>query len=81
MYYVYILTSLKYPYKVYTGFTRHLSQRLNHHNLGKVSSTKFFRPWKIESYFAFSDQMTAASFEKYLKTASGIAFRRKRLMS
>jgi len=33
----------------------------------------------ISAYVAFSDQAEAYSFERYLKTASGRAFAKKRL--
>ncbi len=36
-------------------------------------------PWRIETYLAFTDDRRAVSFEKCLKSGSGIAFRRKRL--
>jgi putative endonuclease len=36
-------------------------------------------PWLLETYLAFSERSQAIAFEKYLQTASGIAFARKRL--
>jgi hypothetical protein len=33
----------------------------------------------VKSYFAFSDEQRAVEFERYLKTASGRAFAKKRL--
>jgi putative endonuclease len=36
-------------------------------------------PWLLETYLAFSERSQGIAFEKYLKTASGIAFARKRL--
>lgn len=81
MYFVYILMSINYPDKIYKGYTRDIRKRLTYHNEGKVSSTMAFSPWRVESYFSFSDKRIALDFEKYLKTASGIAFMRKRLIS
>jgi len=80
MYYVYILQSIKYPSKSYKGSTENLKERLKTHNSGKVDYTSKFKPWKIVYYCAFTDKKKALDFEKYLKTASGIAFIRKRLI-
>jgi hypothetical protein len=38
-----------------------------------------FRPWRLISYIASSDEQKAIAFERYLKTASGRAFAKKRL--
>ena len=43
--------------------------------------TNRFKPWKLVFYAGFNDKKSALDFEKYLKTASGIAFRNKRLIS
>jgi putative endonuclease len=56
-----------------------LKQRLGQHNAGGVSHTSKFRPWQIKTAVAFADRQRAAAFEKYLKTASGRAFAKKRL--
>ena len=79
MYYVYLLRSQSDPTQVYTGFTEDLRQRLKDHNSGKSVHTKRYLPWTLETYVAFSDRGQALDFERYLKTASGIAFSRKRL--
>ena len=36
-------------------------------------------PWRLITYIAFSDEAKAIAFERYLKTASGRAFAKKRL--
>ena len=79
MYYVYLLRSQSDPTQVYTGFTKNLRQRLKDHNSGKSMHTKKYLPWTLETYVAFSIRGQALDFERYLKTASGIAFSRKRL--
>jgi len=79
--YVYLLRSEIRPSRVYVGQTRDLRQRLADHNAGKVKHTSKFRPWRIETYVAFSDLEKALAFERYLKSASGIAFANKRLRS
>ena len=78
-YYVYILESIDPPKHYYTGFTENLESRLDAHNAGKCTHTAKFKPWKIKTATAFTDQSKALAFEKYLKTASGRAFAKKRL--
>jgi putative endonuclease len=76
--YVYILESLDGQH-FYVGATADLKARLYKHNAGEVTHTAKFRPWQIKSYFAFTDEAKAWAFERYLKTASGRAFAKKRL--
>lgn len=78
MYYVYILQSIDYPEKFYTGFTTDLDKRVIEHNEGKSIHTNKFKPWKIRTYFTFDNRERAGEFEKYLKTQSGRAFMKKR---
>jgi predicted GIY-YIG superfamily endonuclease len=63
------------------GFTgvSDLRSRLKKHNAGEVSHTAKYAPWTIKSYIAFTDEKQAFAFEKYLKSASGRAFAKKRL--
>ena len=79
MKYVYILESLSTPDRHYVGLTNDLRARLMKHNAGDVTHTAKFTPWRIQTYFAFSDEGRAIAFERYLKTSSGRAFARKRL--
>ena len=77
--YVYLLRSETDSRRVYVGQTGDLRKRLADHNAGKAKHTSKFRPWRLETYCAFSDPSKATAFEQYLKTASGIAFANKRL--
>jgi putative endonuclease len=79
MTYVYILRSLEHLERYYVGLTSDLRSRLAKHNAGEVSHTSKFAPWAIKTYVAFSDKHQAVAFEKYLKSASGRAFAKKRL--
>jgi putative endonuclease len=74
MYYVYLLKSESYPRQPYVGSTSNLKQRLKKHNEGRSPHTAKFRPWVLVTYFAFANEKTANSFEKYLKSGSGRAF-------
>ena len=78
-YYVYILQSNKDPNRFYTGFTEDFEERLAEHNDGKSVHTSALRPWRIKTCMAFTNRQVALDFERYLKTASGRAFAKKRL--
>ena len=79
MKYVYILQSEQDAEQFYTGVTDELDARLSKHNSGEVIHTAKYRPWCIKSYVAFTDDMRAFAFEKYLKSGSGRAFSKKHL--
>jgi len=78
MYYVYILRSIPYPNKTYTGHTINLKHRLTEHNSGECVHTNKFIPWQLCTYIAFDKKEKALVFEKYLKSGSGRAFAKKR---
>src|SRR3989442_15426924 len=78
MKYVYILESLDSQH-FYVGITDDLRARLAKHNAGEVPHTSKYGPWRIKTYIAFSNEQQAIAFEKYLKSASGRAFAKKRL--
>lgn len=78
MKYVYILQSLDSKH-FYVGITDDLKARLELHNSGQVPHTSKYKPWRVKTYTAFSEENQAVEFEKYLKTASGRAFAKKRL--
>jgi putative endonuclease len=79
MKYVYILTSITFPDRHYTGITTDLRKRFEKHNSGAVPHTSKYKPWQIKTYIAFNDEKQAFAFERYLKSASGRAFMKKRL--
>jgi len=80
MYYVYILQSINNPEKRYIGKTGNLKKRLSDHNSGTTSHTKKYKPWEMIMYVAFKYEVKAIEFEKYLKSCSGRAFAKKRLL-
>jgi len=77
--YVYILQSLQEPGHFYTVITDDLEARLSKHNSGAVTHTAKYRPWRVKSYVAFSDEARALAFERYLKSGSGRAFAKTHL--
>lgn len=79
MWYVYLLLSDAVEGQRYIGLTTDLERRLAEHNSGKSTHTSKFRPWRIMTYVAFTDENKAIAFEHYLKSGSGHAFANKRL--
>jgi len=79
MYYTYILKSSKSNI-LYYGYTRDLRKRFGEHNSGISKATKSYIPWKLAWYCGFPTEKQAKDFELYLKSGSGKAFARKRLV-
>jgi len=80
MYHVYIIRS-EIDFRYYYGFTEQdPKNRLAEHNEGKSSYTKKYKPWKLVWFGSFESEQQAKNFETYLKTPSGYAFSRKRLI-
>ena len=80
MHIVYILISQKDANKYYIGLTDNLERRLKKHNLSQTHYSKRYTPWQIETYIVFKSKHLAVQFEKYLKSGSGHAFLKKRLL-
>jgi putative endonuclease len=78
MKYVYILQSISDPERFYVGITNDVDERLLVHNSNHVPHTSKFGPWRVKTFVAFTDEKQAFAFEKYLKSASGRAFAKKR---
>lgn len=72
-----MLESIESPGSFYTGITKSLKRRLEKHNNGESKYTSKLKPWKINTFVAFTDKSKACSFEKYLKSHSGRAFSKK----
>lgn len=79
MYYIYILKLKNNDY--YIGYTKNLKQRIKRHESGSTTTTNRIKPVGLEFYAAFTTEAKARQFEAYLKTASGFAFRNKRLLT
>jgi predicted GIY-YIG superfamily endonuclease len=80
MWYVYIIRSVSSPEQDYTGATADLKRRISDHNASRSTHSAKYAPWNLIWYGAFPDKCTALEFEKYLKTHSGRAFAKKRLV-
>ncbi len=82
IYYVYILKSKKDREQFYIGITDNLDRRLKEQKTAKGSSyTVRYAPWELETYIVFNNKRVAEEFEVYLKSHSGRAFLRRRLMA
>jgi putative endonuclease len=80
MHIVYILISKKYPARYYIGITQDLDKRLKEHNSGDSMYTKKYAPWQIETFITLRNRRKAQELETYLKSGSGFAFLKKRLI-
>ncbi len=79
MWYVYILRSMK-DRNFYVGSTNNIRRRLTEYNSGKVGSTMGRIPFSLEAYIGVKDQNKAIELERYLKTGSGRALLKKRIL-
>ena len=71
MTYVYLIQSISFPDRKYIGRSSNIKKRLDAHNEGRSPHTSKYKPWKLVSYIAFSDESKAREFESYLKSGSG----------
>jgi putative endonuclease len=78
LFYVYVLLS-QVDKKFYTGYTENLYRRLEEHNAGKVTSTKYRKPFELIYYEVCLNKDDALHREKYLKTTYGKRYIRNRL--
>ena len=78
MWYTYILKMADGEY--YVGSTDDLKRRMEEHTRGREISTKWRLPAVLEAYVAVKSEGTARRLEKYLKTSSGKATLRKRIL-
>ena len=80
MYIVYILRSINHLERLYIGLTTDLEKRLKAHNTDSSTYSKRFSPWELETSISMKDKRAAEELEKYLKSGSGFAFLKKRLL-
>jgi putative endonuclease len=78
MWYVYILKMADGEY--YVGSTNDLKRRIGEHTAGREISTRWRLPVILEAYISVKSEQKARSLEKYLKTSSGKATLRKRIL-
>lgn len=66
MFYVYVLRSKK-DKQLYIGYTNDLKRRIEEHNSGKNTSTKYRRPFELIYYEAYKLKEDAEHREDMLK--------------
>ncbi|MDO8743330.1 MAG: GIY-YIG nuclease family protein [Candidatus Azambacteria bacterium] len=76
-YYVYILRSLVNN-DIYIGSTENVENRIKLHNLGKVKSTRRYRPWQLLEQQEFNSRSEAMRQERFLKTGQQKEILKKR---
>ncbi|MGH8102481.1 MAG: GIY-YIG nuclease family protein, partial [Chthoniobacterales bacterium] len=76
--YVYVLRSLR-DQQFYVGLTSDIAHRLQAHNTGLVTATKWPLPFELVYWEGCLDRSDAAQREKYLKTAWGKRYLKRRL--
>ena len=70
MYYVYVLKS-QADRKLYVGYTTDLRERLQKHQNGEVTSTKFRRPFELIFYEGYKSMKDAKRRERYSEKLEG----------
>jgi len=75
--YTYILKSLNNS-KTYIGSTTNLERRIEEHNNGLSTFSKRYRPWTLIYREEYKDIKKARLREKYLKSAAGRRFIKKK---
>ncbi|MBT3227456.1 MAG: GIY-YIG nuclease family protein [Candidatus Marinimicrobia bacterium] len=79
MYYVYCIENVEKNY-LYVGSTSNLSKRIEQHNTGRSKSTRPYMPLKLTAYIGVPTERQARRLEKYVKTGSGKAILKKRIL-
>ena len=79
MWYVYILKDANG--RIYIGSTNNIKRRIIEHKNRKCLSTKSYNDIRLEAYISVRKEKTARNLEKYLKTGSGRAILKKRILS
>ena len=77
MKYVYILESLDSLNISTSGLRTTCAHDWRSIMRAKCRIRRKFGPWRMSTYFAFSDEARAFAFERYLKSGSGRAFAKK----
>ena len=65
-YYVYLIKSLRKNW-FYVGFTSDVNKRMQEHSLGRVRSTKFYKPFDLVFVQVLENSSDARNFEKFIK--------------
>jgi putative endonuclease len=69
-YTVYVIQS-KVDNRLYVGMSKNVQNRLQEHNIGRVFSTKGYRPWILVYTEFIGERKNARQREKYFKSGFG----------
>jgi putative endonuclease len=72
-FFTYAIQSMK-DGRIYVGMSYRPDIRLREHNSGRVSSTRYYRPWNMIYCVEFETRMLARKEEKRLKSGYGKEF-------
>jgi putative endonuclease len=78
--FVYVIESESRPACHYVGLSSNVADRVEAHNAGRSPHTARNRPWRLIATVEFHDEAKAIAFEKYLKSGTGRAFLRARIL-
>jgi len=78
MFYTYVLLS-ENDGKLYVGCTKNLKIRIEEHNRGLVTATKYRRPLKLIYFEGCLNENKAFKREKYFKTGFGRRYLKERI--
>ncbi len=78
--YVYVIQSESQPTCHYVGLSSNVANRIEAHNAGRAPHTAKNRPWQLIATVEFQDEAKAIAFEKYLKSGTGRAFLKARIL-
>ncbi len=78
-FYVYAIRSI-IDNRVYVGISSDVEARLKYHNLGKVFSTKGYRPWEILYKEFIGSRIDARKREKYFKSGCGKEYLKSKII-
>ncbi|HSL87254.1 MAG TPA: GIY-YIG nuclease family protein [Bacteroidales bacterium] len=57
--------------RIYVGISQNVERRIQEHNSGKVSSTKYYAPWVLFYKEVAGKATEARKLEKHYKSAAG----------
>jgi putative endonuclease len=64
MRFVYLLQSIEFPDETYVGLTDDLRSRFTAHNAGRSPHAAKYKPWRLVTYVAFSDERKAVELSE-----------------
>jgi predicted GIY-YIG superfamily endonuclease len=73
MKYVYLLQSIDFPDETYVGLTDDLRTSFTAHNSGRSPHTAKYKPWRLVTYIAFSNEQKGCGIYSVIRISSAPA--------